>query len=61
MGNRGANQMMTFDQWYDKWDDNETKGWDKVSREDAKVIWEAAQNVIKGEMVKAFIPNFGEK
>jgi hypothetical protein len=56
--------MTEFDEWFD----TEYKGIVRskcyshpqlVSREQAKVIWEAAQNVIKGQMIKALIPKIG--
>jgi hypothetical protein len=48
--------MMEFDEWYDKWQKETGPGWDRVSREDAEYIWEAAQNVIKAQMINALIP-----
>jgi hypothetical protein len=35
---------MSFDEWYDKWEQNSPGPVYRVSREDAKVIWVAAQD-----------------
>jgi hypothetical protein len=50
--------MLDFDDWFDIWEQQNSN---RVRREDARTIWEAAQNVIKGQMIKAFIPKFGEE
>jgi hypothetical protein len=47
-------EAMDFDNWYL----NNYKG--PVSRTVAKVIWDAAQAVIKTQLMKAFIPKLGE-
>jgi hypothetical protein len=50
-------EMKDFDEWYDtKYNIPYQSLQPRVSREDAKEIWEASLNVVKGQMIKAFIP-----
>jgi hypothetical protein len=44
-----------FDEWFSKYE-NSANANGIATREQAKEIWEASQNVIKLQMIKAFIP-----
>lgn len=54
-------ETIKFNEWFDNWDGERCRGWDRVSREDAQEIWEASLNEIKGQMIKVFIPGLGKE